>query len=113
MQKKQQTRITKLEYFFKFVRYIKLFSNSTHRSDVLQAIVNRKLSRTITACWNYNIRRVNNVFENREQLIERFDLSTSIFHIALHIPNWNIKNILSVSQIVHSDISSNVACSAI
>lgn len=48
------------------------FSNSSHRSDLLNEIVKTRLPRTITTRWNYNIRTVNVVYENRDKLIECF-----------------------------------------
>ncbi|XP_050296345.1 uncharacterized protein LOC126736159 [Anthonomus grandis grandis] len=48
------------------------FSNSSHRCDVLQEITHRKLPRVATTRWNYNIRTVNTVYEDREELIEVF-----------------------------------------
>ncbi|XP_050506305.1 zinc finger MYM-type protein 1-like [Diabrotica virgifera virgifera] len=48
------------------------FSNSSHRCDILEEIVNKRLPRVAVTRWNYNIRTVNSVYENREKLIEVF-----------------------------------------
>nr|CAH7759138.1 unnamed protein product [Callosobruchus chinensis] len=42
------------------------FFNSCNRSDVLEEIVKRKLPRVAATRWNYNIRTVSTVYENRE-----------------------------------------------
>lgn len=49
------------------------FSNSSHRSDLLESIVKKRLPRVCTTRWNYNIRTVNTVFENKDKLIECFE----------------------------------------
>lgn len=49
------------------------FSHSSHRCDVLKEIANTKLPKVATTRWNYNIRTVNTVYENREKLIEVFE----------------------------------------
>lgn len=48
------------------------FSNSSHRCDILQEIVKKRLPRVATTRWNYNIRSVNVIFENQTALIEVF-----------------------------------------
>lgn len=46
------------------------FSNSPQRVEVLNKIVSRKIPHGSTTRWNFNIRTINVVFENRESLIE-------------------------------------------
>ena len=71
---KATSQNAKVKIFFSNLSAIpNFFSSSTHRADVLEEIVNRKLPRVATTRWNYNIRTVNVVHENREKLIECFE----------------------------------------
>nr|CAH7721615.1 unnamed protein product [Callosobruchus chinensis] len=64
----------KCECFLTICRqYPFFFSNSSHRCDILQEIINKRLPRAVITRWNYNIRTVNFVHENREKLIEVFE----------------------------------------
>jgi len=49
------------------------FSNSTHRTDMLDKIVNIRMPRVAVTRWNFNIRTVNTIFENRDKLILCFE----------------------------------------
>jgi hypothetical protein len=63
----------KVKVFFSNLSAIpNFFSHLTYRCDVLEDVVKRRLPKVATTRWNYNIRTVNTVFENREALIECF-----------------------------------------
>lgn len=70
---KATSQNTKVKIFFATLSGIpNFFSSSTHRCDVLEEIVRVKMPKVAPTRWNYNIRTVNSVFENREKLIECF-----------------------------------------
>lgn len=46
------------------------FNNSPQRVEVLNKIVNRRIPHGATTRWNFNIRTINVVYENRDSLIE-------------------------------------------
>ncbi|CAH1961462.1 unnamed protein product [Acanthoscelides obtectus] len=63
----------KVKVFFSNLSAIpSFFSNSTHRCDLLEKIVKTKMPKVAPTRWNYNIRTVSAVFENRESLIDCF-----------------------------------------
>ncbi|CAH1103808.1 unnamed protein product [Psylliodes chrysocephalus] len=70
---KATSQNTKVKIFFATLSEIpSFFSTSTHKCDILEEIVRIKMPKVTPTCWNYNIRTVNSVFENREKLIECF-----------------------------------------
>nr|CAH7765290.1 unnamed protein product [Callosobruchus chinensis] len=70
----QKSQNAKVRVFFNNLSAIPVFfSNSSHRCDILQEIINKRLPRAVITRWNYNIRTVNFVHENREKLIEVFE----------------------------------------
>ena len=70
---KATSQHAKVKIFFSNLSAIpSFFSSSSNRCTVLDDIVNQKLPRVVPTRWNYNIRTVNAVFENREKLIECF-----------------------------------------
>nr|CAI5844596.1 unnamed protein product [Callosobruchus analis] len=70
---KATSQNTKVKIFFATLTGIpSFFSSPIHRCDVLEEIVKIKLPMVALASWNYNIRTVNAIFENREKLIECF-----------------------------------------
>nr|CAH7742391.1 unnamed protein product [Callosobruchus chinensis] len=71
---KSASQNAKVRVFFNNLSAIPVFfSNSSHRCDILQEIINKRLPRAVITRWNYNIRIVNFVHENREKLIEVFE----------------------------------------
>ncbi|CAH2016810.1 unnamed protein product [Acanthoscelides obtectus] len=71
---KSASQNSKVRVFFNNLSAIPaFFSNSTHRCDVLEEIINKKIPRVAATRWNYNIRTVNFVYEHREKLIEVFE----------------------------------------
>nr|CAH7732770.1 unnamed protein product [Callosobruchus chinensis] len=71
---KSASQNAKVRVFFNNLSAIPVFfSNSSHRCDILQQIINKRLPRAVITRWNYNIRTVNFVHENREKLIEVFE----------------------------------------
>nr|CAH7755641.1 unnamed protein product [Callosobruchus chinensis] len=71
---KSASQNAKVRVFFNNLSAIPVFfSNSSHRCDILQEIINKRLPRAVITRWNYNIRTVNFVHENREKLIEVFE----------------------------------------
>lgn len=70
---KAASQNAKVKVFFSNLSAIpNFFSSSTHRCDILEEIVNIKIPKVALTRWNYNIRIVNTVFENRDKLIECF-----------------------------------------
>lgn len=74
LMQKAASQHAKVRVFFNNLSAIPaFFSNSSNRGDVLEEVVNRRLPRVAVTRWNYNIRTVKSVFENREKLIEVFE----------------------------------------
>lgn len=67
---KAASQNTQVRVFFSDLSGIPaFFSNSSHRSDMLEQIVKVRLPRVAPTRWNFNSRIVNTVYENRENLI--------------------------------------------